>query len=278
MNPNTADHNTTNHNAVPGGTPSENQADLTVSTASSKRTLIGVIAVAALGLASAGIITSQLGSTDDTLTGSLNAVPSALERALDEAEASRASTEVIQLTSASADVDSTGDDDSIIPTTDEVVDTVGDIASTVGTTLIEVGKCFLEQLPDVFSSSSEDMPTDTATVSTCIDLLPSADDFGAIDLSVLDLNDVDLTDIDLGNFDPADLGLPTDFDLSDVDLGELNNFELPDLADFDGEFDKVDFGSEVLDVVSDVADQVVEFFEELPSNLRERFDGLFGSD
>lgn len=271
-----AAHNTATHNTGPGSTPSNNDADLAVSAAASKRNLIGVIAVAALGLASAGIITSQLGSTDNSLTGSLNAVPSALEQALDEAEATRAPTEIIRLTSASADA--ADSDDSIIPSTDEVVDTVGDIASTVGNTLIEVGKCLLDQLPDVFSSSGDGTPTDAADASTCTDLLPTADDFGAIDLSVLDLADLDLTDIDLGDFDPADLGLPTDFDLRDVDLDELGSYELPDIADLDFEFNQIEFGNDVLDVVGNVADQVIEFFEELPGNLRDRFDGLFASD
>ncbi len=271
-------------NTSPSKTP------LTDSTTSTTRTTIGVFAVAALGLAGAGLLTTQLADSDASLSGSLNGVPYALAQAVDEAEANRAATEVIQLTSISdAGGDESGSDDNIMPLVDEVTDTVGDIAATVGDKLIEVGKCLLDQLPDVFSSANETGSVDAAVASPCADLLPGADDFGGVDLSLLDLDDLDLSTIDLstidldsleiGDFDPADFGLPTDFDLSDIDLGGLSDFELPDIGDLetsDLDLGNVEFGTEVLEVVSDVTEQVIEFFEELPGDLRDRFDGLFG--
>lgn len=252
------------------------------STSSGLRTGIGVLAVAALGLASAGLIITQLGDSNDELSGSLNGVPYALAQAVDDAEADRAASEVIQLTSISDTITEDEADDNVVPGIDEVADTVGDIASTVGDKLIEVGKCVLDWLPDVFSESTGTdtvEPADIDDVAPCSDLLPNAGDFGGIDLEVFDLADIDLDTLDLGDLDPSDLGLPADFDLGDIDLGELGDFELPDLGDLDAtdlDLSEIDFGTEVLEVVSDVADDIVEFFEELPGDLSDRFDSLFG--
>jgi hypothetical protein len=245
------------------------------------RTRIAILTVAALGLAGAAAMTTQLDDSN-SLDGSLNGVPYALAQAVDEAEASRASTEVIRLdTDASAGAGPAGaaSDDSILPTAEEISDTISDIASTVGDTLAAVGECLLEQLPAVFSSGAATDTTVEGTASAasaCADLLPGPADVGAIDLGALDLTALDLADLDVSGLDElatTDLGLPSDFDLGDIDLTELTD-ELADIADLD--LAELDVGGEVLDVVSDVADEVVEFFEELPGNVRERFDGLFG--
>lgn len=257
----------------------------TTTRADTSRIRVGLAVVAALGLTSAAVVGTQLGDAD-ALDGSLDAIAYTRAQALDEAAADRSSGEVIRLTSSNTagDTDDVaadgGEDDGFIPSSDEVADTVGDIVSTVGDRLVDVGECILEFLPAVFSGSADNAGTssDEAAGSVCADLLPTAADFGALDLSGVDLDALDVADVDLGSLDPTELGLPTDFDLGDIDLGELTDVELPDLGEFDTQVGDLDIGSEVLDVISDVADEVVEFFEELPGNVSDRFDGLFGRD
>jgi hypothetical protein len=261
--------------------PHQNTTPNITTRASTIRLRVGLALVAAVGLTSAAIVGSQLGDAA-ALDGSLDAVPYTRAQALDEAATNRSSGEVIQLTSNASALDATeqrDDGDGIIPSSDEVADTVGEIASTVGDSLPDVGRCILELLPDVFSGSSDTTSdvVDDAT-SACADLLPSADDFGAIDLGAFDLSDIDFGAIDMGGVDPTDVGLPGGFDVTDIDLSELADVELHDVSDLDTQFDDLDISSEVLDVVADVADEVVDFFKELPGNVRDRFDGLFGSD